>query len=429
MLFVFFLGYVPFLFGQETMTLPEAIETGLRNNYGINIARNNALISTHNASLGNAGFLPVIDATGSWDWNLSNAKVSVVSGSELDVSNAHSNVLESGVNLQWRLFDGLNMFITYDKLKALQEKGELQTKIEVEQTLAAIIIAFYNIVRQDQAVRFLTEQVDISRFRLELARLRYETGSGSELEWLKARVEMNADLADLTSQRNEYENSKTYLNELLARNIDTKFEIHDSIPLSDTLRLDSIRALMNIGNTRLKVSEEDIRIARQEMRSSRAQQIPFIDFIAGYNYFRNETEAGFIKYNRYFGPGVGISAGVTLFDGLNLQRQVRNARIVCMNSQLEHDRLKLDLDAYLIRIYNDYRNQLDLVGFELENMTLAERNMDLAKESFSVGAISSLDLREIQKNLLEARERYLTTRFRTKVKETELLLISGQLVR
>jgi outer membrane protein TolC len=240
---------------------------------------------------------------------------------------------------------------------------------------------------------------------------------------------MNADLADLTSQRNEYENSKTYLNELLARNIDTKFEIHDSIPLSDTLRLDSIRALMNIGNTRLKVSEEDIRIARQEMRSSRAQQIPFIDFIAGYNYFRNETEAGFIKYNRYFGPGVGISAGVTLFDGLNLQRQVRNARIVCMNSQLEHDRLKLDLDAYLIRIYNDYRNQLDLVGFELENMTLAERNMDLAKESFSVGAISSLDLREIQKNLLEARERYLTTRFRTKVKETELLLISGQLVR
>ena len=57
----------------------------------------------------------------------------------------------------------------------------------------------------------------------------------------------------------------------------------------------------------------------------------------------------------------------------------------------------------------------------------AEKNMDIAKESYTVGAISSLQLREIQKDLLGARLRLLTAKFKTKVKETELLLLSADM--
>jgi outer membrane protein TolC len=114
---------------------------------------------------------------------------------------------------------------------------------------------------------------------------------------------------------------------------------------------------------------------------------------------------------------------------MNLQRQYRNAKITYESSDLEIKQMENRLDAYLLRIYNDYVNQVELIGFERENMILAQKNMDIAKESFQVGAISSLQLREIQKNLLDAGTRLVTAEFKAKLTETELLLLSGRLVK
>jgi len=415
--------------GQEMITLQQALSVGLKNNYGINIALNRALIEKNNASIGHAGFLPKIDVTGLYQYGLSNAKVEVASGLELDNSSANSNLVMAGVNLKWTLFDGLNMFVTYEKLKMLEDMGELNAKIVLENTVAEIIISFYNITCKSKEVKIIEEQVEISEFRLDLAKTRYETGSGSELEWLKARVEMNSDQADLANKQTEYLNSKTYLNELLARDINTKFDVPDTILLADTLRYDSLTVLLKSGNRELQRAAFSMSVHQQEIKSSRAKQLPSLDLLAGYNYYRNETEASFIKYNRLYGPSVGVAAGVKIFDGLNLHREYQNAKISYLNSELHYDRLVLTLEAFLKRIFNDYQNQLQLIGFEIDNVMLAQRNMDVALESYTLGAISSLQLREIQKNLLEARQRLVTAKFKTKVKETELLLLCGQFLK
>ena len=74
-------------------------------------------------------------------------------------------------------------------------------------------------------------------------------------------------------------------------------------------------------------------------------------------------------------------------------------------------------------------NQLELITFEKENVALAHKNMEIARESFEVGSISSLQLREIQTNLLDADTRLVEAEFKTKLTETALLLISGKLLK
>jgi outer membrane protein TolC len=62
------------------------------------------------------------------------------------------------------------------------------------------------------------------------------------------------------------------------------------------------------------------------------------------------------------------------------------------------------------------------------NLQLARKNMDIALESYRVGSISPVEMREVQRNLLSAHARLILALFRTKVKETELLLLSGKLI-
>ncbi|MCX6278042.1 MAG: TolC family protein [Bacteroidetes bacterium] len=415
--------------GQEVLTLDKAVAIGLINNYEIVIAQNSLNISQNNVSPGNAGMLPAISVNAGYVNGLSDAKVKVVAGSELDNSSAHSENITAGVGLTWTVFDGMKMFIAWNKLKKLEEMSELSAKITIENTVAKIIGNYYDIIRQERVHRIFAEQVEISEFRLELAKMRFETGTGSEMEYLKARVELNADVAALSNQKTVFENSKTTLNDLLSRDVNTQFEVKDTIVVSGKLQYDSLRQSMKTANRNLILAARNRQVGQLELKAARADQFPTLDFYANYNYLRSETEANFIQYNRNFGPSFGILLSMKLFDGLNLRRQYKNAAISLQTSEIEIKQLENRLEAYLTRIYNDYGNQLEMVGFEQENLQLAARNMDIAREGYSIGSISSLQLREVQHDLLDAGARLITAEFKAKLTETELLLLSGKIIK
>ena len=69
---------------QEVMSLEQAVSIGLTNNYGIIISQNEQKEAKNNASLGNAGMLPSVGVNAGLAKGLYDAKVKVVSGSELD---------------------------------------------------------------------------------------------------------------------------------------------------------------------------------------------------------------------------------------------------------------------------------------------------------------------------------------------------------
>ena len=50
---------------QDVLTPQDAVKIALENNYSIKIAKNDKDIAENNSTVGNAGFLPTVDASGS----------------------------------------------------------------------------------------------------------------------------------------------------------------------------------------------------------------------------------------------------------------------------------------------------------------------------------------------------------------------------
>lgn len=413
---------------QELLTVEQAVSIGLTNNYGIIISQNQLEQAKNNATRGNAGMLPEVGLNAGFTKAFNNVKMEVVTGSKLDEPNAQSDLLTAGLGMNWRIFDGLNMFITYDKLRKVEEASDLSAKITVENTVAGIIAAYYEIVKQERILRMLEEQVDISKFKMEIAKMRFETGTGSEMDYLKSRVELNADIANLSKQNTLAENSKTMLNDLLSRDVRTPFAVEDSIPAGKELVYESLLTSMGESNRNLQLARKNKQVGELDVKSAAAVQWPTLTWFAGLNYYRNETDAHFIKYNRYFGPATGLSLNMNLFDGLNQRRQYRNSLLALETYDVTVKQAENRLASLLLQIYNEYRNQVELSGFEVENLDLALRNMELAKESYSVGSISDLQLREVKEDLLNARSRLIIAQTNVKMTETELLLLAGRLV-
>ena len=360
---------------QEVMTLEQAVSIGLTNNYGIIISHNEQKEAKNNATPGNAGMLPAVGINAGLVKGLYDAKVKVVSGTELNNPAAKSDLITAGAGLNWRLFDGLKMFITLDKLKKVEEVSDLNAKITIENTIARIIGAYYEIVKQGRVLQFLTEQVEISKLRLDLSKMRFETGKGSEMEYLKGQVELNADIAGLSNQKALYENSKTTLNDLLSREISMKFSVADTIPVTESLNYDTLLNSVKSSNKNLLMSIRTKEVGALDVKSVRASQWPTLDYFAGYNYYHSNTEANFIQLNRNFGPSFGLTFNMKLFDGLNLKRQYNNALLSLQSYNLGVRQMESRLESTLAKMYNEYRNQQELVDFEKKNLLLDRKSV------------------------------------------------------
>lgn len=430
----FVLMAVPAVFGQQadtdTLSVEEAVRIAMENNFSIRIVGNQSDIAANNMSLGNAGFLPALTATGSRNYRTENS-TQVFAGNSIPdrtTEGAKTTTTNASVSLNWTVFDGLGMFTTYEKLGELQQLGEEQFRLSVENTMAQVMAAYYNIIRQQKTYDVLQSTVEVSEQRIRIAETKKDLGSGSEYDLLQARADLNADRAAVIRQEVLLADAKIELNELLGRDPETEVNVSRSIAIDRELQYDNLEQQALTNNIDLMLARTNQKIAELEIKEIQAERFPELDVTAGYGYNRNESGAGFLELSESDGFNYGLTARINLFDGFDVSRRIQNAKIRLKNRELALEELEQQVKARLSRQFVNYINSLRLVELETENLTYAQQSLEIALERFQLGTINSIELREVQRTLIAAENRLIQAQYEAKVAETELLRISGGLV-
>ncbi|MDR0438336.1 MAG: TolC family protein [Bacteroidales bacterium] len=395
----------PFLgFSQvaEPMTIEQAIQLALENNYSIKIAKNTT--EQVYASWGNAGASPSIALNGNFSKN--------------EPTDATAR---ASIDLGWTVFDGLGMFAAHNRFKSFEEINSISFRSTVENTIRQVMNQYYLIVSTEHQLKSIKQTLDVSHARYEYVLARYEIGSASKLDVLNAKVDYNTDSSSYLRSLELILSAKTSLNQLLARPVDVDFQVVEDIPYAQYLDYAEIRAKALEQNTDLNISRLETQMAEFSKKEVNALLMPTVSVNAGYDlYNHNMLDRGF-----YYGAGVRMN----LFNGLETQRRRRNAKLVYESAQYAEDASLLNLETQLRLNFINYQTNRDLVNLESENIEVAKQNMDISLERYQLGSLSALELRESQRNYLNAINRYTNSLYLTKLSETILLQLAGELVK
>lgn len=418
------------LSAQRVMSLQECVEIGLERNFSIQLARNNEAIATNNVSLGNAGFLPGLDLRGQQSGVINNTDQNLREGGQNQLRGIHNTTSSASLALGWTLFDGFRVRTTYDRLEALQEMGELSTRMAVENLVARIAAEYYNYIQQQRLLENLKYAVDLSRERTRIDEERYLIGSGSKLQLLQAQVFLNADSSRLGRQYEVVRASRIRLNELMAaEDLNRQLVTSDTtISLGPILVFETLKAGTLRENTALKIAAKNQVISEYDRKIIASRQYPFVSMTSGYGLTYNTFQSGSMESQRNLGMNYGLTVGFNIFDGWNQRRRMSNATIDLENRRLIYEDVENSVMADLITIYNNYINNLRLLDLETQNLEVANETLDIALERYRLGALAGLELREAQKSLLDAEERLLSIQYQVKVAELSLLQISGRIM-
>ncbi len=414
-----------------TYTLKSCLETGLLNNYSLRITHNEEQISKNNATLANAGALPTIDLTGGYQAIVNNTHSKV---RDTGVMEKESNVLDQtidlGIDLNWTLFDGFNISTTYQQLKLLRKQGETNTRIALEDFIASLAAEYYNFIQQKIRMKNLLYAVQLSRERLRIVEARYHIGDFSRLDYQQAKVDFNADSAQYMKQQELLHTSRINLNELMGNeNVDQLIITPDSvIDVNASLDFDELwEATLSVNSSLLKADQNTL-LAQMDYKKVTSRNYPYVRLNAGYGYTYNKYDISNYTRRNNFGFSGGITVGFNLFDG-NRKRERRNASIAVKNARLQRDELELSLRADLSNLWQAYRNNLEMLNLERQNLIAARDNHEIAMERYMLGDLSGIEMREAQKSLLDAEERILSAEYDTKLCEISLLQISGKVTK
>ena len=414
---------------QPVMNLKECLRIGIENNYDLRISRNEQRVSDNNLSLGNAGFLPVLDASAGLSTSNSDSDQFPADDSETEVlRNSNTNTLTAGVDLNWTLFEGFKVQTNYKRLKELKSIGELNTQFDIENFIADFTSEYYNYVQQAIRMRNLRHAVDLSRERLRIVESRYQIGSLSRLDLQQARVDFNADSSQLIQQYEVLHTSRIRLNQMMGiENVEQPLFVSDTdIVFNDALSKEELFRDMMAKNTSLQLSEKNRLLGTLDLKTLQSRNYPYLRLNAGYGFSDYQYNKGTWDKQRNWGPNIGLTLGFNIFDGFNRKREQKNARITMENRQLELDRLKLSLQSDFSNMWMAYKNNILLTQLEEESLRNALLNYEIAMDRYKLGDLSGILLREAQNSLLEAEQRLLTARYQTKLYEISLMLISGK---
>ncbi len=428
-IFVFMSFCMTSIAAQKLVSVSEAIELALENNYGIKIISNNKEIAKNNAGVLNSGYLPTVTSSSGATFNRDNLEAEFANGESTALNGAKSSRYNASINLNYTLFDGLGRYYDYKRLKETYKLSELQARETIENTIAQLYVVYYNVAQVTENVTVLEKTLTISKDRITRANYQFEYGQGTMLNVLNAQVDINNDSINLINAKQQLVNTKRDLNVVLGNVISSEFRVDTTIDFKLNIDQNDLANKVKSNNVNLLQLDKNIMINTFIVKANKSGYLPSLGLTGSYGWNKgNNNAASFVAVSTNTGLSGGLSLSWNLFDGGATATRVTNAKIELENRSLEKESMVIDIERNFNNAWDDYQNKLTIFQVQENNIITSTNNFNRTQEKYKLGQATSIEFRQAQLNLINSELNRNQAKYAAKIAELTVLQLSGELL-
>ncbi len=415
------------LFAQALLNPDEAVRMALAQNFGVRLAEADAEVAQLNNIPANAGLLPVVNLNVNETFTLSAFQQRLANGNEFDALGAPFNNLNGSVQISWVVYEGGRARFAKDRLEALEGQARLALRAAIQQTIAQVLTAYYDVVHSRLQERALEELIALNEERLRIAEARVAAGVAAQPEVLQARLDLNQLRANLLLQQATTTQAKGTLNQLLARPAQTPFDVVPSMDVAYTPERNYLLSRAQAESPLLMALQKGAEVAARAVDEANALRSPRITANGQFLALRTDNGAGFIRSNNQAGIAVGASLVLPLYTGGNIKRQVEVARIAAEQAALRLEAQRLELETAIENQIALFEAQKQVLDLEMLNSAAARESLLISTERFRLGQASALEVQAAQSALQQVLLRQNSALYQLKRSEIQLRLLTAEL--
>ena len=425
-----FLPFIPF--GQDSLSLSEAIGLGLEKNYDIRLTLKNVEINTLFNNWGEAGRLPQLNINLGQNNSLSDQRKNPISFAPYLFQ---SNDFSGNAALSWTIFNGFGVEANKTKLEQLQLQSENTATLAIENTIHGIILAYYQAKMQMEQLSLLKKVLKLSKEKYLQQKIKSKIGTGVKFELLQFEANLYTDSSNKILQELNLNNSIRNLNLIMGEDVDKKWILSSEIkPELSIKNLSTLRNEMLSNNTNIKNQYINIALTQQDISLAKSQFYPIINFNAGLNTSFGQLSTKDInapignaasRNLNYYG---NFTLNFKMYDGGKVKRGIKALQLQNEVDQLQMAQMTEKLNFELTNVYELYQTRTKI--FELTQMAfeVSQSNLEIAKLKEQSGLINSFNFRDIEMAFLSAGVALYQASFDLLESNATLLKMTGKII-
>lgn len=399
--------------GPLSLSLDEAIERGLKHNLQVQLAKDNELtVQGQIWSVGNA-LLPNLTAvakTGTQEINLAamGFKPSSLAGFGLPPGAIKDIVKVDTTSAELKASQQLFNVPAYYLFRAAQ-KAEVGAHLNTLNARGGLVLAVGS-----QYLRALADAAQIENARalektdrevLRQAAALHDAGVGTNLDVLRARVQLQTQQQALINAENTFAKDKISLNRLMGMPAEQELTLTDPAPFAEYAALPLREALVLAYERRkdLLGLQAQLEVADRTRKAVKYERVPVLSF-EGYYGVLGETRG---LYHGVFNAEGKLSVPIFKEGQLRGEHEVAIAQLTALRQNIAS--LKVSIEQQIRASMMDVQSSTELVKVARSNVELATEVLQDATDRFAAGVDDNLPVVQAQATLAGAQTRLVET--------------------
>jgi len=382
----------------DTLDLPTALRFALDNNFTIRQARERIKQQEGVIVEVKARSVPNVSASGAYQLNDKDIAQSLPSSDRYwSLSLTASQTLYSA--------GGVRASIKSTELT--REAALLELKGIVNEALLDVRIKFYDILLAREKIKVQESNVELLRQQLKNVTDRFDAGTVSAFEKLRAEVALANAQVPLISARNAYRLAAEALRQALGFATISQESLRKLPVFEGTLEFAPVNYELQSALDAARAGRPELaRLAKladartESITSAKANRQPSLSAVGGWQLRKGSTDSFADSRDGWL---VGLQSQWNIFDGAATSGRVAQARSALEQARLNLGETSLLIDVEVRRSLSSLQEATELAEASQKVVAQAEESLRLANARYSAGTATQLDVLQSQVDLTTAR--------------------------
>lgn len=414
-LLTFLMGTLTVLNAQDTrvITLEEAIDIALENNYQLKQAENNVELSETQVWSAKADFLPSLNANFNGSRNV--GRQFIEETASFDDRTTYG--MSGGLNTSITIFNGFSNIANLRQSQANKASQEENLQRLRENVIFTTASRFLGVVVNRELLTIAEATLEASTSQLNQVSAQVEVGSRPTVDLYNQEATVANDELAVIQRENDLSVSKAQL--LRTMQDETITDVELQMPSTEELALIpkdyELNELIDVAlNSRSDFAAQKYQIDSNENAQiiARSALYPSLSASAGISGrysdqiidpLTGETSSfGDQFFDQNISRSIGFSLQIPIFSRWNNRTNLESSKVQLKNSRLELDNVRFQISEEVRQAYSDYQ----ALSKELEStekaLIAAERAFETEQQRYEIGSTTLIELNQANANYVGA---------------------------
>ncbi len=419
---------LPGIVQAKTLTLDDCIDMALKNHQNVVRAKGN--LRTANGTLWQAAgaFLPSLNFSANARQSDSKGYASYqpvlnigqtgpstfeITDYYIDTSynDGFSRSYSMGLSANLTVFNGFRNVFNYLGARADKKLSEYSLEATEQNMILTVKTTYFAYLRAIEQKKIMEEAVKRGEEQYRLASSKYEVGSASKSDVLKAQVQYGNDKLNLIEADNQLKVANAALAQLVGLDpyADVTFS-EDYKPREYTGNEDDAVKTGLTNHPGLLSYEQNMKAAKYDVRSTYGRFLPSLSVSASRDWSgsRWKDVSGFGDNGV---TSISTSLNFPIFEGFSKKSDIARSKAGLNNARADYYYNKTGVELDIKTAYLDIQKATEALKVAEEVVASAQEDMSITQEKYNLGAASILDLLDAQVSLINAQNTQNNAKF------------------